>query len=211
MEAVLELFRRGGPIMWPLLACSLVSLTLTIERAVFWWRRGGTRDRKTLDRLLELTEGGEYDAAAALGEGHMDAAPRVLAAGLRHRRHGLEEAMQVAATDEVERMKQGLSVLDTIVTMAPLLGILGTVIGIIESFDLLGASGIEDPKAVTGGIAQALITTAAGLSVALVTLVPFNWFTARVARAARELEQVATQFEVTYRRSIDGSPGGLGE
>jgi biopolymer transport protein ExbB len=85
--------------------------------------------------------------------------------------------------------------------MAPLLGILGTVLGIIASFDLLGASGIEDPKAVTGGIAQALITTAAGLAVAIVSLIPLNYFVARTQRETRRLEQIATQFEVTCRRN----------
>ena len=99
-------------------------------------------------------------------------------------------------------MKHGLNVLDTIITMAPLLGILGTVLGIIQSFDLLGQSGIQDPKAVTGGIAQALITTAAGLSVALVTLVPFNILVSRVQRATRLLENVTTQLEIAHRKGL---------
>jgi len=98
-------------------------------------------------------------------------------------------------------MKAGLPVLDTIVTMAPLLGILGTVIGIIASFDLLGAAGIEDPKAVTGGIAQALISTAAGLTVALVTLVPFNYFVARTQREAERIARAATQLEIALGSS----------
>ena len=111
--------------------------------------------------------------------------------------------MQVAAENEIARMKRGLNVLDTIITMAPLLGILGTVLGIIESFDLLGMSGIEDPKAVTGGIAQALITTATGLSIALATLVPFNYLVSRVQKATKGLENVTTRFEVAYRRGLE--------
>ena len=80
------------------------------------------------------------------------------------------------------------------------LGILGTVLGIIASFQLLGSGGIQDPKAVTGGIAQALLTTATGLAVALITLVPYNYFVARVESAARTIETMATRFEMAFRK-----------
>jgi biopolymer transport protein ExbB len=136
----------------------------------------------------------------SLRDSDPDAVSRVLLAGIAERDHGLKESMEVAAADEIARMKRGLPVLDTIITMAPLLGILGTVIGIIGSFDLLGRSGIQDPKAVTGGIAQALITTATGLAVALVTLVPFNYFVARVQQATKILEKTATCFEIACRK-----------
>jgi biopolymer transport protein ExbB len=151
-------------------------------------------------QLFGLAERGDFARLPAVKPRRLDWASRVLHAGVKQRDHGLTEAMQVEADSAVEAMKQGLGVLDTIVTMAPLLGILGTVLGIIESFDLLGASGIEDPKAVTGGIAQALITTAAGLAIALVTLVPLNYFIGRTERAVRRLQQIATHFEVAYRR-----------
>jgi len=199
MDLFLRLFSRGGPIMWPLLCCSVVSVTIVIERLIFCWRAAAGDDGKLLSSIFRLTEAGRYEEALRAGSVGGSASLRVLRSGLENRSHGLSEAMQIAAADEVQRMKHGLGVLDTIVTMAPLLGILGTVIGIIESFDLLGAAGIEDPKAVTGGIAQALITTAAGLSVALVTLVPFNYLVSRVQREARRLEQIATQFEVAFR------------
>ena len=200
-----DLFQRGGPIMWPLLICSLASLTITIERLIFWWRKGPIQDNAQIERLFRLTEHADYGDAVSAGKECSGATARVLLAGLIHRDHGLAEAMQVEAGNEVERMKQGLGVLDTIITAAPLLGILGTVIGIIESFDLLGASGIEDPKAVTAGIAQALITTASGLTVALITLIPFNYLVGRTQRAAKRLEHVATQLEVAYRKSL-GKP-----
>jgi biopolymer transport protein ExbB len=111
--------------------------------------------------------------------------------------------MEVAAEDEIERMKRGLDILDTIITMAPLLGILGTVLGIIDSFDLLGNSGIENPKAVTGGIAQALITTAAGLTVALMTLVPFNYLVAKVKKETKEVNKIMLRFEAAYRNGLE--------
>jgi biopolymer transport protein ExbB len=194
---------RGGPLMWPLLFCSLVSLTISIERGIFWWRVSRRRNERLVENIFGDTEQGDFDGALSIGNATFDFAARVLASGLAHRDYGLTESMQVAAEDEIARMKRGLSVLDTIITMAPLLGILGTVLGIIESFDLLGMSGIEDPKAVTGGIAQALITTATGLSVALVTLVPFNYLVSKVQRATKHLENITTRFEVAYRKGLE--------
>jgi len=187
--------------MWPLLGCSLVSLTITIERLFFWWRQKYAFSATRIERILERVDAKDYEAAASVKGMGRDSVSAMLAAGLKHREHGLSEAMQVEAGVRIDAMKQGLSVLDTIVTMAPLLGILGTVLGIIASFELLGASGIEDPKAVTGGIAQALITTAAGLAVAIVSLIPLNYFVARTQRETRRLEQTATQFEVACRRN----------
>ncbi len=186
--------------MWPLLLCSLVAATIAIERLLFWWREKRRESRPLIDRLFLHTEQAEYEKALALNEQQPDAVARVLLTGLSHREHGLRESMEVAAADEIARMKQGLAILDTIVTMAPLLGILGTVTGIIRSFDLLGSSQMGDPRAISTGIAEALITTAAGLTVALPTLVAFNYLVSRVQAATKRIEQVATQFEVAYRR-----------
>lgn len=197
-----ELFVKGGPVMWPLLVCSIVSLTLTVERLIFWVRQGMTRDDELTSKVFSLTERCDYDGAIAAGRESGDVSVRVLVAGLEHKDHGLAEVMEMQAYREVGRMKKGLAVLDTIITMAPMLGILGTVTGIIKSFNLLGASGIDDPRAATSGLAEALITTAAGLIVALITLVPFNYFVARAQAASRMIEQTGTQFQMVYRKSI---------
>ncbi len=204
MEFIGDIFDKGGPVMWPLLACSLISLTVALERLIFWWREERRKYQNLIDQIFSLTDRGMYDEAIALRTTGLGACASILVSGLVHRNHGLSESMQVEADDQVQKMKKGLAVLDTIITMAPLLGILGTVLGIIVSFNLLGASGIEDPKAVTGGIAQALITTATGLTIALVTLIPFNYFITRVQKEAKKLEQVATQFEVAYKKSQTG-------
>jgi len=198
-----ELFVRGGPVMWPLLLLSVTSLTISIERVVFWWRVARRRDEEAVEKMFHLTETGDFEGAAGAGSESRDMSVEILVSGLEHRNYGLSETMLVAAEEEIAGMKRGLNVLDTIITMAPLLGILGTVLGIIESFDLLGAAGIENPKAVTGGIAQALLTTAAGLSVALLTLITNNYFAARVQRTARHLENLTTRFEVAYRRGLE--------
>ena len=203
IEYMYDFFLKGGPLMWPLLLCSLISLTISIERLIFWYKMGRRNNGTLSDEIFRHTEKGDFDTAYSAGSGSPDLAAVVLVSGLAHRDYGLRESMQVAAENEIGRMKHGLNVLDTIITMAPLLGILGTVLGIIESFDLLGTSGIEDPKAVTGGIAQALITTATGLSIALATLVPFNYLVSRVQTATKRLENVTTRFEVAYRRGLE--------
>ena len=192
--------------MWPLLLCSIVSMAITIERLVYWWREKRLHKKQLLVQMLDRIEAGgcddllSSDPNRADVQGSLDYITRILVSGLNHRHQGLRESIEIAAEDEMERMKQGLNVLDTIITLAPLLGILGTVLGIISSFELLGNSGIEDPKAVTGGIAQALITTAAGLSIALVTLVPFNYFIAKVNKAAKEINKMTARFEAAYQK-----------
>lgn len=197
------IFARGGPLMWPLLLCSVLSVAVVIERALFWLRLRRGRDREAVQALLTRTEEGDFQGAIERGRDASDAAAEVLTSGLQHRDHGLTESMQIAAEDLMARLKRGMGVLDTIITLAPLLGILGTVLGIIESFDMLGQAGLEDPRAVTGGIAQALITTAAGLSVAIVTLIPYNYLVHAVEGLTSELETVTTSLEIAYRKGLE--------
>jgi len=96
-------------------------------------------------------------------------------------------------------------VIDTMITVAPLLGIFGTVLGIITSFDVLGTTGIEHPEAVTAGIAQALITTATGLGIAILSVFPYNYFNARVENAALTIEKYATSLEIVYEKLVQSS------
>jgi biopolymer transport protein ExbB len=169
-----ELIQKGGLLMWPLLACSFVTIAIVVERATFWLRVSMAKNQKQINRIFELTEQGSFETAVDEARETRCMTCRILTTGLAHRNYGLTETLESAAGVEIAAMKRGLSVLDTIITLAPLLGILGTVSGIIVSFDLLGDSGIEDPKAVTEGIAQALLTTAGGLTVAIITLLPHN-------------------------------------
>ncbi len=195
-----ELMIKGGPVMWPLLACSVVALAVVFERLIFWLCVGLRKDQPLINRIFTLTEKGDFDTAIQEGEGSKCLVVRILAAGLAHRNYGLVQSLEAAAMSEIEKMKRNLSVLDTIITLAPLLGILGTVTGIIGSFDLLGNAGIEDPKAVTGGIAQALITTAAGLAIAIVALLPYNALVRKVEKVTRHIEQLVTCYEVTVQK-----------
>jgi biopolymer transport protein ExbB len=112
----------------------------------------------------------------------------------------LQDSLTAAAEREIASLRQRLSILDTIITLAPLLGILGTVTGIIRSFQLLSTGGIQDPTAVTGGIAEALITTAAGLIVSICTLIPFNYCASFVRRRTRDFEQLIHRAVIACER-----------
>lgn len=195
-----ELFQKGGFIMYPLLICSIISMTFAIERLIFWVKEKNARNFNLLNDIMAKAEAGCYNDALKLAEGSKDHVVRVICSGLAHIEFSMISALEMAAGDEISRMKRGLTVLDTMITMAPLLGILGTVIGIIQSFDMLGQAGIEDPKSVTSGIAQALITTAAGLTIALSTIIPYNYFVSMVEKATRNLEKYTTSLEIIYQQ-----------
>ena len=204
---MLELMYKGGPIMWPLMVCSMVALAIVLERAVFWLQISMRKNQDLINRIFSLTEAGQFEEAIKASKNSPCLVCRILTGGLAHRNYGLVQSLEAAALFEIEKMKRFLAVLDTIITAAPLLGILGTVSGIIISFDLLGDAGIEDPKAITGGIAQALITTAAGLSIAIVTLLPYNALIRKVEKVTRHLEQLVTCYEVTVQKGQEKSCG----
>jgi biopolymer transport protein ExbB len=204
---MLSFFIRGGPIMYPLLICSLISVAIIVERIIFWLEVKRGRDTLLISEMLQLAEKGDYDKAAQRARGSRDYIARVLLEGIVHRNYSLSQALEMGAEEEVKRMRKNLTILDTIITLAPLLGILGTVTGIINSFHLLGAAGIESPRVVTEGIAQALITTATGLAIAIMTLIPYNYFLSRIERTAREIEKFASSLELTFERQRNSALG----
>jgi biopolymer transport protein ExbB len=197
---MINLFIKGGPIMYPLLICSIIALTVIIERAIFWIGEDYRRDQALVNEVLSLAEQGNWEKVRARIGNSKDFIIRILVAGILHREFSIAKAMETAASDELDRMRRYLPILDTIITVSPLLGIFGTVIGIILSFEMLGSAGIEEPQAVTAGIAQALITTASGLGIAILSLFPFNYFNSRVEKSATTIEKYATSLEIVYEK-----------
>lgn len=186
--------------MYPLLVCSVLVLFVVIERAIFWAGIEMRRDRQLLDEVLELCRQGDWESVRNKVIDSRDYVIRILVAGIVHRDFSMTKAMEAAATEQVRRMQRFMGVLDTMITVAPLLGIFGTVIGIINSFEMLGSVGIEDPKTVTVGIAQALITTATGLGIAIFSVFPYNYFTSRVEKAVHTTEKYATSLEIVFEK-----------
>jgi biopolymer transport protein ExbB len=197
---MLELIQQGGVVMYPLFGCSVCVLTIIIERTIFWIFLNRRHDRRLLSEVLEICQRGDWEQVRIKTIGSKDYAIRVLVSGIVHREFSMTKAMEVAAIEEVVKMRRGMGILDTMITVAPLLGILGTVVGIILSFDMLAIQGIENPQAVTGGIAQALITTATGLSIAILAVIPFNYFNIKVEQAVQVIEQYATSLEIVYEK-----------
>jgi biopolymer transport protein ExbB len=188
-------FKAGGPIMWPILIVSIVSLFVVIDRCIWWGFRWFRRDPKRVEKVFTALETGDVNEASKLARGTRDPVLRMLWNGLNHQHSSLQGALQVAAGIEIKRAGHYLVVMDTLVTLAPLLGLLGTITGLIRSFSLLGSEELA-VQAVTGGIAEALIATACGLGIAIFALVPFNYFSSRVSNLEFELQTAATNLEV---------------
>ncbi len=189
-NVVVELFHKGGPIMYPIAVVSLVAICIFVER-VFWWVRFATRrNSKQLDEVYEKLEAGDLGKAIEFSKGSQDPVVRMIHHGLNHRHTSMQGALEVAAGQELRDAGRYLSAMDTIVTLAPLLGLLGTVTGIMGSFTSIGSSELAVEK-VTGGIGEALIATAAGLGIAIGTLVPMNYFHSRLAGLKFDLEAAA--------------------
>lgn len=200
-----DIFLSGGPVMYPLLACSILVLFVVIERLVFWAGIDLHRDRKLMDETLELCREGDWDLIRQKVSNSRDYVIKILVTGIVHREFSMGKAMEAAATDQARKMQRFMGVLDTMITVAPLLGIFGTVIGIINSFEMLGSVGIQDPRAVTAGISQALITTAAGLGIAIFSVFPYNYLNARVAKAIHTIEKYATSLEIVFEKLQQGN------
>ncbi|HSF08428.1 MAG TPA: MotA/TolQ/ExbB proton channel family protein [Nitrospirales bacterium] len=189
---MIQLLMGGGWMMIPILGCSLLALTISIERG-FQFR--SLRFSRLADRMVKLVEQGKWTDALALAEQRQSPTLRVLAAGIFHRDQQPDKAMEATGIAEISRLKRGLSVLDTVITLGPLLGLLGTIIGMIDSFGIMSKTGLGNPHAVTGGVAEALICTAAGIGVAVITLIPYNFFLSLVERETERIEQYATKLQ----------------
>jgi biopolymer transport protein ExbB len=204
-----EFLCKGGPVMAPLIVCSIASMAIMMER--FATIRSAIIDS---DGLMKRVEGyfarGEVKQALKQCESAGGYAGPVLAAGLRLRSldsSSMERAIQEEASKRLPELHKRLSILDTIITIAPLLGLLGTVTGMIRSFHVISTkSGMSAPTAITGGVAEALIATATGLAIAICTLIGYNWLNERVGFVVSDCEAKANQLinmasEIEERRN----------
>lgn len=194
-NAIIDLFHDGGPIMWPIAAVTLFAVAIITERCWWWLQLARSRTPRQLDTVLTALEAGDMPQAQQLSAGATDPVLRVIHAGITHRHASLQGALQAAAGIELRQAGRFLTAMDTIITLAPLLGLLGTVTGIMGSFTSIGGSELAVEK-VTGGIGEALIATAFGLGIAIFTLIPYNWFHAKVAALQHDIETAANNVEV---------------
>ena len=194
-----QFFMKGGPLMWPLLLVSIATVTVVIERLWFIFQELKLRSLVDVEAFFSSLERKNLEGALEIGRRSTDFTVRAMAYALEHRGVSLSNAFLQAAGRELDRFDRGLPILDTVITLAPLLSLLGTVSGLIHSFGILGDQELQSPTALTGGIAQALIATAFGLVIAVTALVPFNYLNTREERARRQLEDAGTQLELILR------------
>ena len=190
-SAIVDFYVRGGFFMHPILLCSIMGLAIILERAYVLSRARTDAKRLVAEMLLALKSGGP-EAARALLEKTRGPIASILHAGLLRADVGLEaveRSILTAAAIEVSYLERGLIWLASIANIAPLLGFLGTVSGMIHAFEAIAAAEQVSPKLVADGIAEALITTAAGLIVAIPVQVAYNYFVQRIERYSVDMEE----------------------
>jgi biopolymer transport protein ExbB len=202
-ETLAEHIQNGGPVMIPIALCSVIALAYIVERSVRL--RDGELGSRSLGRrvLAALRSSGPDDALAVCAE-RPRPLTRILAAGLTRAGNGrleLEKAVEDAGVREVKRLSANLKPLVVVGMIAPLLGLLGTVWGMIEAFSSIALEGgLGRPELLASGISQALITTAAGLTIAIQTQAAYYWFKGRIERFARRTEDLYLELEASLER-----------
>ena len=200
----MELFKHGGPIMWPILLVSFMMITVAIERVIFIFRENGRRQPEVVNKMLEKMESNDVEGALELGKKSQDYVARILVYAISHKEHSLGNAFTRAANQEMQRFSQGLPTLDTCITAAPLLGLLGTVTGMMGTFAALNTVGGDIGSSmgtITGGVAEALIATMCGLAIAIMGLLPFNYLNARSEEARHDIEDASNSLEIIINKT----------
>lgn len=191
-----DLFYKGGFLMYPIFFCSLLAIAIFFER-MFFLKSIKTSTRKFGNRISDLIRKGNINfAITACRKNYSPISQIILAALLKYgsSREEIREAIEDTAHQEVAVLEKNLPILATVGNIAPLLGLLGTVFGMIKGFQVISAIGVGNPEALAGAISEALLTTAFGLSVAIPTIVAYNYLVNRVERQIKEME--ATSIEI---------------
>jgi biopolymer transport protein ExbB len=188
---MLDIFQKGGPLMYPILLCSVLALAIFLER--LWtfskFKQGTDALRKDVEDLVLKSR---IEEALVVCQRVGSPLARIFIAALRASgkpRDQVKTAVEEVGTREAAPLERYLGLLGTIASLSPLLGLLGTVVGMIEAFNVIAVQGVGTPATIGGGISQALITTAAGLTVAIPTILLHKYLTGRVDRMVLELEE----------------------
>jgi biopolymer transport protein ExbB len=199
----MELFAAGGFMMWPILLLATVGLTVIIERLLFLIRENGQREPEVVAKMLECVEKNDIDGALTLGKKSSDTVARIVVYSLTHI-DSMSNAFFRASAQELARYQQGVATLDTCITAAPLLGLLGTVTGMMKTFGALGAAGSDIGAAantIVGGVAEALIATMCGLGIAVTCLLPYNILNARSEQTKQEIADASHALEILIAKN----------
>ncbi|MBL9211206.1 MAG: MotA/TolQ/ExbB proton channel family protein [Opitutaceae bacterium] len=197
----MDLFIMGKEIMWPMILLSFVLITVVVERLLFIIRENASREPEVVEKMLEAVERRDVEGALAIGRKSKDFIAKILVYSLSNRQYSLSNAFIRASGQELARFSQGMATLDTCITAAPLLGLLGTVTGMMRTFGALGGGDIGAAAGqITGGVAEALIATAFGLACAIVGLFPYNYLNARAEQAKQDVADVSHALEILLKK-----------
>jgi len=198
-NAAYDYFVKGGPIMWPIAIVALILVAVVVERCIFWILLKRRRQIHVLEKVLAAMENQDFRSAVNHAKPSEDPVVRTMYHGLTHVHGSLQGALQIAAGSEIKRAGRFMVLIDTCITLAPLLGLLGTVTGIMKAFkEVTGELGVQ---AVSAGIGEALIATAAGLSIAIAGVFFLNWFNELIEGLKFELETAATNVDVMVTKA----------
>jgi len=203
---MLDLIIRGGPVMIPLLLCSVLMVAVSLERLVYLLRcRVDTED--LMDDIKLALQQGKILEAIQIAKKTRGPVAAVLAAGIAHYdkdKQFIRERLEEVAYEEVFRMERRLGLLDAIITAAPLLGLLGTVTGIINSFQVISAvGGLDDTLALSSGIAEALITTATGLIIAIPGTLIYSYLSGLIDRIVVDINKRSSELLAIFEARGD--------
>jgi biopolymer transport protein ExbB len=202
-----ELFQAGGTFMWPIALCSIIALAIVCER-LWTLQQRRVMPPDLTRRIFSLVEGGQVNEKVIAALESNSPLGKILAAGLQHRhrpRDVMMERLEDAGRHVAHDLERFLNTLGTIAGVAPLLGLLGTVTGIIKSFDAIYAAGLGDPRAFSGGIAEALLATAFGLLVAIPSLVAHRYLRGRVDGIVVQIEKDVVRFADALNDRLAGA------
>lgn len=205
-------FIQGGIFMWPILLFSLIALAVIIERFIVFHRAKVNVNEFLTKVRKALLVNRNVKEAIKVCEQYRGPVASVTKAGLLrygHDRQDIEKTIENAALYELDRLERRLSILATTANVEPMLGFLGTVSGMIKSFGTLATQGLSNPGAVAAGISEALITTAAGLIIAIPAQIAFNYFTTKVTRYVRDIETASNMLLETFIE-MESKGGGTG-
>jgi biopolymer transport protein ExbB len=197
----MDLFLAGKQIMWPILLLSFILITVVVERLLFIMRENANREPEVVEKMLESVERGDIDGALAVGRKSKDYLAKILVYSLSNREYSLSNAFVRASGQELARFSQGMATLDTCITAAPLLGLLGTVTGMMRTFGSLTGDITSAAASITGGVAEALIATMCGLFLAILGLLPYNYLNARAEQAKQEVSDASHALEILLKKS----------
>lgn len=194
MDAILDFIDKGGIMMYPLIVCSVLALAVVIERGVVL-RRPKIMNSDIISVINNINGPEDIQLARNICRSNKGSFANIIASALEIRggkRDDVKEAIEDQGRQEIRSLERGLGILETIASVSPLIGLLGTVLGMIKVFAVINEKGLGEVASLSGGISEALITTVVGLFVAIPALIFFNYFTNKVENIVLDIEKFTT-------------------